>query len=189
MNKKKVKASLDGRSSMEVFQRLRGMIAEALQADGIEVKPVGSNLELAISTFCPSFVTKHFVVSDFPFVASRYLSVEDGHLYTVFDATDDGQSVVALRRSVWSALGSWVFRLRVRGMAVALTDEAWIRSKMIMYSINSVGMEFDERGSLGQVNGEISVRRAYPLKLSRAYFSFVRARLARLVSRSGEAEK
>lgn len=157
-----------GATEPDAFLRIRSRIAEALRADGIEVREDVSPLELAIGTFAPSSILKRFQVSDFPFIGSRYLSVRDGHVYIVAGTTDDGSQVMAYRlgffRSVVTARG---------GIAVGITEEAWLDSCMVMFSLQHAGFEMSAKGELLDVYDEAPTRRTYPVKKAKAFLAYL----------------
>lgn len=148
----------------DIFLLLRKRIAEALREDGIEVNEGVSSLQLAIGTFAPSEVLKRFQVSDFPFIGSRYVSVHDGHVYIVAGATDEGDQVLAYRqgfiRSMFTHRG---------GMAVGISEDGWMESGMVMFSLNHASFERNMVGELTGIDDESPTRRTYPVKKLKAY--------------------
>lgn len=155
-----------------IFLLLRKRIAEALRADGIEVNTGVSSLQLAIGTFAPSEILKRFQVSDFPFIGCRYVSVRDGHVYIVAGATEGGDQVMAYR------LGFLRSAITHRGgIAVGITEDAWMKSLMVMFSLNHASFMQDELGQLTDINDEQPTRRSYPLKKLKAYWASVKYRL------------
>lgn len=159
-----------GRSAVEpgVFLRIRCRIAEALRADGIEVREDASPLELTIGTFAPSSILKRFQVSDFPFIGSRYLSVRDGHVYVVAGTTDDGSQVMAYR------LGFFRSAMTTRGgIAVGITEEAWLESCMVMFSLQHASFEMSAKGELLDIYDEAPTRRTYPVKKTKAFLAYL----------------
>lgn len=160
----RTKAAAPKTPPADIFLLLRKRIAEALREDGIEVNEGVSSLQLAIGTFAPSEVLKRFQVSDFPFIGSRYVSVRDGHVYIVAGATDDGDQVMAYRlgfiRSIFTHRG---------GMAVGISEDGWMKSGMVMYSLNHATFQRGADGELAGIDDETPTRRAYPLKKLKAY--------------------
>lgn len=168
---KRVTNEKDKTRPADIFLLLRKRIAEALRADGIEVNTGVSSLQLAIGTFAPSEVLKGFQVSDFPFIGSRYVSIDDGHVYIVAGATDAGDQVMAYRlgffRSIFTHRG---------GMAVGVTEDAWMRSCMVMFSLNHASFGWKD-GELAGVNDEEPTRRSFPVKKMKAYLESWKRRL------------
>lgn len=165
---KQVESVGRGVGEPDAFLRIRSRIAEALRADGIEVRDDVSPLELAIGTFAPSSILKRFQVSDFPFIGSRYLSVRDGHVYIVAGTTDDGSQVMAYR------LGFFRSALTTRGgLAVGITEEAWLDSCMVMFSLQHAGFEMSAKGELLDVYDEALTRRTYPIKKVKAFLAYL----------------
>lgn len=150
--------------SADIFLLLRKRIAEALREDGIEVNSGVSSLQLAIGTFAPSEVLKRFQVSDFPFIGSRYVSVRDGHVYIVAGATDEGDQVLAYRigffRSMFTHRG---------GIAVGISEDGWMGSCMVMFSLNHANFDWNRAGELVGIDDEAPTRRSYPIKKLKAY--------------------
>lgn len=170
--------------SGKVFDRLRVRIATLLErCTDIDMRSVGSPLEYAIGTFAPSEMMKAFRISDYPFIGSRYVSLRDGHVYIVAGATDDGQQIIAYR------LGFWRSGLTSRGgIAVAVTDDAWIDSVMILFSLYHAGFDMNAKRELVQVHDELSTRRSFPVKKLRAYFCYLKRRFG-LLQPAGEQSK
>lgn len=164
----------------DIFLLLRKRIAEALREDGIEVQEGVSSLQLAIGTFAPSEVLKRFYVSDFPFIGSRYVSVRDGHVYIVAGATDDGLAVMAYRlgffRSILTHRG---------GIAVGISEDAWMERCMVMFSLNHASFGMDAAGELVGIDDEVQTRRTYPLKKMKAYWESWKRRFQPLVDQRG----
>lgn len=156
----------------DIFLLLRKRIAEALREDGIEVNEGVSSLQLAIGTFAPSEVLKRFQVSDFPFIGSRYVSVRDGHVYIVAGATEEGDQVLAYRqgfiRSMFTHRG---------GMAVAISEDGWMSSCMVMFSLNHASFERNAVGELTSIDDEVTTRRTYPIKKLKAYLESWKTRI------------
>lgn len=148
----------------DIFLVLRKRIAESLRADGIEVQENVSPLALAIGTFAPSEVLKGFVVSDFPFIGSRYVSIRDGHVYIVAGATDDGGEVMAYRLSFFRS----IFTHR-GGIAVGVSEDGWMKSGMVMFSLNHASFDQNRVGELIGIDDERATRRSYPIKKLKAY--------------------
>lgn len=171
MSKRVKKGSKGEALPADIFLMLRKRIAEALREDGIEVNEGASQLELAIGTFAPSEVLKRFQISDFPFIGSRYMSIRDGHVYIVYGATDKGDQVMAYRlgfmRSIFTHRG---------GMAVAITEDAWMDSRMVMFSLNHASFQFGADGTLDGVDDEAPTRRSYPIKKLKAYWESLKRR-------------
>lgn len=149
---------------VDIFLLLRKRIAEALREDGIEVNEGVSSLQLAIGTFAPSEVLKRFQVSDFPFIGSRYVSVRDGHVYIVAGATDEGSEVMAYRMGFFRSM----FTYR-GGLAVGITEDGWMKSCMVMFSLNHASFERNMEGELTGIDDEVPTRRSYPLKKLKTY--------------------
>jgi len=151
----------------DVFSIIRGRIAQALQLEGLRVRP-SSQLELAIGTFAPSSILEDFVVSDYPFPGSRYVSVRDGHVYIVVGPTDDGTQVMAYRlgflHSIFSLKG---------GDAVGLTPDGWMDSVMVMFSMSHASWSVAE-GVIENVDANHLVRRSYFFKKARAFGAHLR---------------
>lgn len=163
-----------------VFDMIRKMIAQELQRPDLQVR-AASQLELAISTFAPSTLVKGFRVTDYPFIGARYMSVEDGHAYIVAGTTDDGLQVMAYRlgflRSMVTTRG---------GIAVGITAEAWMRSKMNMYSLHHASMQMID-GTVENINSELTTRRTFPGQKWAAYREYLkRHRFHRILSLFGK---
>lgn len=154
-----------------IFIRLRKAIGEALQQPGLKMRKV-SHLELAIGALAPSTILKGYVISDYPFPMCRYVSVRDGHVYHVKGATDDGEQIVAYRQGFLTSLFS-----NRGGLAVAINEEGWMGSVMIMYSLTHAGFEMEE-GVLKGLHDEVTTRRSYPIKRFGVYFMFLRRQIA-----------
>jgi len=167
MVKQNKKRNTGKKASLLIFDLLRKRIAEALRADGLEVAEV-SQLELAIGTFVPSNVVKGFKISDYPFIHARYVSCRDGHVYVVAGATDSGDQILAYRigflTSIFTTKG---------GAAVGITEDGWMNSDMILFSLQHAHFEM-EGGQIEGVNGDRFTRRAYPIKKVRAYGEFLK---------------
>jgi hypothetical protein len=145
------------------------MIAEKLKDPSLVVRQA-SQLELSISTFAPSSIIDGFKIADYPFIESRYLSIEDGHVYIVAGATEDGDKILAYRLWFWWSL------LGVKGgIAVGVTPQAWVRSCMTLYSVNHATMHMLQ-GEVAKVEGESRTRRGYPMKKFKAYVEYHRRR-------------
>lgn len=155
-----------------IFNVLRKRIAEELRQDGLDVQQV-SQLELAIGTFVPSEVVKGFKISDYPFIGARYVSQRDGHVYIVAGATDDGSQVMAYRlgflQSVLTTKG---------GMAVGISEDGWMDSVMILYSLQHAHFDM-RRGTIQGVNDERVTRRTYPAKKLKVYWRFLKKMFGR----------
>ncbi|TKC90176.1 hypothetical protein FAZ69_08495 [Trinickia terrae] len=154
-----------------IFIRLRKAIGEALQQPGLTVRKV-SHLELAIGALAPSTILKGCVISDYPFPMCRYVSARDGHVYHVKGPTEDGEQIVAYRQGFLTSL----FTSR-GGIAVAISEEGWMGSVMILYSLMHAHFEMD-KGALQDVHDEWTTRRSYPIKRFRVYLAFMRRRIA-----------
>ena len=153
----------------EVLLRLRGRIASAIQANHPKLAEGLSSIRFAIGTFVPSEILKQFEVSDYPFIGARYVSLYDGHVYIVAGTCDIGKQVLAYRlgflQSIFGTKG---------GIAVGITEEAWMNGVMIMFSLNHAGFSFTEGGRIDGVDDEKFTRRSYPLKKLRAWGVFWR---------------
>lgn len=151
----------------DIFLRLRKRIAEALRAEGIEPKPGVSGLQFAIGTFAPSEILKRFQLSDYPFIGARYVSLRDGHVYIVVDATETGDEVLAYR------LGFWRSSVTHRGgMAVSISENGWMDSRMGMYSLTHASFSMGSDGGLEGIDADMSTRRSYPIKKLKAYLEW-----------------
>lgn len=171
-----------GGDTAKVFNMLRKRIAMELQRDDLVVRGGKSSLEMAIGTFVPSEMLTKFQISDYPFIGARYVSLRDGHVYIVFGATDDGNEVVAYR------LGFWASNLYSKGgMAVSVTEDAWMQSCMIMFSLTHAGFALNGSGRLVGVNMEIESRRSYPFKKARAYGVYLQRKLREYIDSKGRA--
>jgi len=152
----------------EVLLHLRARIAAAIQANHPELGEKLSGIQFAIGTFAPSEIMKRFVVSDYPFIGARYVSLFDGHVYIVAGTCKEGREVMAYRlgflQSVFSSKG---------GIAVAITEDAWMERVMILYSLNHAAFSWKGKEIAG-VNDEKVTRRSYPLKKLRAWLAFLR---------------
>jgi hypothetical protein len=157
----------------KVFNVLRGRIGEELQRPGLRTR-AAPGLELSIATFAPSHITIGFVMSDYPFIGARYVSVRDGHVYIVAGATDDGEQVKAYRLNFWQSKASVM-----GGIAVGLTPDGWMDSIMIVFSASHEKFEMED-GMLKSVRHDVIERRSYPFKKAHAYCAFLghRARAA-----------
>lgn len=150
-----------------IFNLLRKRIAEELKVDGLDVKQV-SQLELAIGTFVPSEVVKGFRISDYPFIGARYVSLRDGHVYIVAGATDDGLQIMAYR------LGFLQSALTLKGgQAVGITEDGWMDSGMILYSLEHAHFAM-KAGVIQGVDESRVTRRTYPIKKWKVYWQFLR---------------
>ena len=163
---------------LHIFLLLRARIAEALRADGLKVRPNLSSLALAIGTFAPSEIMEGFPISDYPFIGARYVSLRDGHVYIVAGPTDDGLQVMAYR------LGWWRSNLSVRGgIAVGITEDAWMDSVMVMFSLTHAGFQLSGVGELAGVFDDAATRRSYPVKKLHAYLAHLWRREVRRLGR------
>lgn len=173
INKKK-RTTADQEKNL-IFAILRGQIAEALQSPDLKIKQA-SSLELAIGTFAPSELMEEFVISDYPFIGSRYISKLDGCVYIVAGATDDGMSILAYR------LGFIQSTITHRGGdAVAITADAWMKGIMILYMLYHASFEMDN-GEIKSVNQDVSIRRSYPIKKTRVFKKFIQAKVTAYIA-------
>lgn len=157
--------SRENNSPDMVLMRLRGRIAEELKRDGLVVKEV-SQLELAIGTFVPSEVVEGFVVSDYPFIESRYISLRDGHVYFVAGTVEGGGEILAYRLGFWHS----IFTTK-GGIAVSISEDGWMDSLMILFSLQHA--HFDMQGGvIDSVDDSKVTRRAYPGKKFKVYRQF-----------------
>ena len=154
-----------------IFISLRKAIGEALQQPGLRMRKI-SHLEMAIGALAPSTIVKGNVISDYPFPMCRYVSARDGHVYHVKGATEDGEQIEAYRQGFLSSL----FTNR-GGIAVGISEEGWMGSIMIMYSLTHAHFEM-EKDVLQGVQDEWTVRRSFPVKRLGVYLTFIRRRLA-----------
>lgn len=144
-----------------VFARIRMEIAKALESEGVELREDISTLEMTIGTLSPTHILKQWTVSDYPFIGARYLSVEDGHEYRVYAATKEGEGLVCYRQSfLLSLLSSY------HGIAVSLSVDAWLRSTMVLVSLDHAGFKWDG-DRLAALEGD--VRRSYPGRKVKAW--------------------
>lgn len=165
-----------------IFAILRGQIAEALQSPDLNIKQA-SSLELAIGTFAPSELMEEFVISDYPFIGSRYISKLDGFVYIVAGATDDGMSILAYR------LGFIQSAITHRGGdAVAITADAWMKGTMILYMLYHASFEMNG-GEINSVNQDLSIRRSYPIKKARVFKEFVQAKITAYIASKIRSKK
>lgn len=152
----------------KVLLSLRARIAAAIGAHHPELAENLSGMQFAIGTFAPSEIMKRFVISDYPFIGARYVSLYDGHVYIVAGTCNEGNEVLAYRlgffQSVFGSKG---------GMAVSLTEDAWMNGVMIMYSLNYATFSW-KGGEIAGVNDEQVTRRSYPVKKCRAWLAFLR---------------
>lgn len=152
----------------KILLRLRARIAAAIQAHHPELAEGLSGIQFAIGTFAPSEIMKRFVISDYPFVGARYVSLYDGHVYIVAGTCNDGNELLAYRMGFFqSVVGS------KGGIGVSLTEDAWINGVMIMYSLNHAGFSW-KNGEIAGVDDEKVTRRSFPLKKLRAWLAFLR---------------
>jgi hypothetical protein len=154
-----------------IFINLRKAIGEALQQPGLKMRKV-SHLEMAIGALAPSTIVKGNVISDYPFPMCRYVSARDGHVYHVKGATEDGEQIEAYRQGFLTSL----FTSR-GGIAVGISEEGWMGSVMIMYSLTHAHFEMD-KGVLQGVRDELTTHRVYPIKRFGVYLTFLRRRIA-----------
>lgn len=155
-------------SDNSILTRLRVRIAVELEKNTGHLRQNITNLEMCIGSHAPSVLLKGFPLSDYPFVGCRYMSVEDGHVYVVAGETEDENGVLAYRigfiRSIFTSQG---------GIAVGITEDAWMRSKMIMFSITYASLSFDDKGLVKHVDGDRDTRRVYPIKKAHVYLKFL----------------
>jgi hypothetical protein len=164
----KVRREPKAQNKDEIFMRIRKRMAERLADPGLKGREHVSPLEAAIGTFAPSEYLAGFVMSDYPFIGSRYLSVVDGHVYIVAGATDDGQQVMAYR------LGFVQSNFTHRGgIAVGITEDAWMDSLMIMFSLEHAAFNM-VAGQLEEINSEYTSRRTFPIKKAKAFFAYLK---------------
>ncbi|ODP35098.1 hypothetical protein A9762_12100 [Pandoraea sp. ISTKB] len=145
-----------------VFNEIRARIGVALSDPDLKVRPA-SQLELAISTFAPSHVVKGLKFSDYPFIGARYVSVRDGHVYVVAGATRGGREIEAYRMPFAASM----FTMS-GGFAVAITTDAWMDSRMIVYSLTHERLVMRD-GEFERIDEDKLTRRSYPVKKLKAY--------------------
>lgn len=162
----------DHGASTDVFLRVRGRIAEALSGQGVEIREGVGAMEMAIGTFSPSSILKRFLVSDFPFIGARYVSLRDGGVYIVAGATDDASDLLAYRlgfiRSIFTHRG---------GQAVAISEDGWMGANMVLFSLLHAGFETNSGRELVAVHDEAQTRRSYPIKKLKAYVEYWKRRI------------
>lgn len=151
-----------------IFMQIRKRMAEKLADPSLKGNTAVSPLEAAIGTFAPSEYLDGFVMSDYPFIGSRYISVLDGHVYIVAGSTDDGMLVMAYRLGFLQS--SFTHR---GGIAVGISEDAWMNGIMIMYSLEHASFKMLE-GKLEDINGEFGSRRSFPLKKMKAFFAYLK---------------
>jgi hypothetical protein len=152
-----------------IFRQLRKRIAEELQKPNLKVK-ASSNIELAIGTFAPSELITDFCMSDYPFIGSRYVSVTDGHVYIVAGSTNAGAAIMCYR------LGFLQSNFNSRGgLAVAVTEDAWMESKMIIFSLYHADFKY-QQGELECADDGGAQRRSYPFKKAKAFWFYLKNR-------------
>lgn len=162
------------RAKEQIFLRVRQRIAEALSAEGIDVRKDVGMLEMAIGTFAPSAILTRFQVSDYPFIGARYVSLRDGGVYIVAGATDDAKAILAYR------LGFLRSAITHRGgLAVGITEDGWMDSGMVLFSLIHAGFEQSAAGDLTGIDDDAPTRRTFPLKKLKAYGVYWKRRLTR----------